>query len=198
MILAAGVTASCDDTPTLPTVVPPMPATQPAEEVEPPRPTTQALLEGPRKTVVLDTLPLSMQVPESWKLDRIAGLAVLTGPAPSGDVTIKLNTRAIATRSIESSAHGAREEQKRNPTSILLAAERTLNGIPIFERQSVAVAPLDDGTPTYSWMISAYDKSDGEDSVVHEISFIGLSRGRYEADKEFLYSIINSMERTTP
>jgi hypothetical protein len=196
IILAAGV-AACDDTPAMPPIAPPMPASQPADEPQPARPTTRALLDGPRKTLVLDILPLSVKVPESWQLDRIAGLAVLTGPAPSGDVTIKLNTRTIATSSIESTARGAREEQKKNPRSVLLAESRTLNGIPIFERQSVAIAPLDDGTPTYSWMISAYEPSVGEESVVHEISFIGLSRGRYEADKDFLYSIINSMERTT-
>ncbi|HEV7299745.1 MAG TPA: hypothetical protein VGN72_10300 [Tepidisphaeraceae bacterium] len=191
ILMLAG--AACDETPQAPLVLPPPePATQPAPEPE--RPTTQALLDGPRKRLSLEVLPLSLEVPESWQLQRIGGSTVLTGPAPSSDVTIHLTTRSIGTEIIPLAEKGAMDEAKQNPQANPLAAGRSVNGIKIFERQSVGTAPLDDGTPTYRWIISAYGNGDKETSPVYELSFFMLTKGDFEKDRAFLYSIVDSMQ----
>ena len=91
---------------------------------------------------------------------------------------------------------GATSEAKKNPQANPLAAGRTVNGVKIFERQSVGTTPLDDGTPTYRWIISVYGKDANETSPVYELSFFMLTRGAFEKDRAFLYSIVDSLEWT--
>ena len=59
----------------------------------PSAPTTQTLMEGPYRKVMLTPLPLSARVPESWdnKMPEGMHLNFLQGPAPDGlDVQLSL------------------------------------------------------------------------------------------------------------
>jgi hypothetical protein len=55
-------------------------------------PTTQDLLNGPKKHLRLAGMPFSMDVPSSWDLQSLAdgALITLTGPATSGEINIQL------------------------------------------------------------------------------------------------------------
>jgi hypothetical protein len=196
---SAGLVGCDDPRPAVPTPPLPVATTAPAVAIEPQRPTTQALLSGPRTRTVLAPLPLALQLPQGWTLETIADTPVLNGPAPSGDLTVSLITRAVSTKAIELTERGAKEEADARPGVHLLAAARTVNGVRIFERQSVGTTIAPDGSPTFRWHITVYApaSADSEFTTTYELNFLGLSRAAFEADKPFLTSIIDSIELTS-
>src|SRR4051812_11046168 len=88
MVAAGGMmlAAACDDKPSVPQAILDQATTQ-ADNKKPQRPTTQELVSGRRTSFLLSPLPLTMQVPESWKTEPLKGTPVtlLTGPTPASD-----------------------------------------------------------------------------------------------------------------
>lgn len=188
------VVVGCDDP--VPVIAPPMPATAPAEPAAPARPTTQSLLTGPRTRTPLAPLPLALQLPPGWSLVTAAGMPVLNGPAPSGDLTVLLISRNVPTASVALTERGAKDEAAANRSTRPLAEARTVNGVRLFERQSVGTRLTPDGSPTFNWLITVYGPADAdsETTPTYELNVMGLSRAGYESDKAFLYSILDSVE----
>src|SRR4051812_22750574 len=90
LVVAAGglLISACDDKPEVPQAVLDQATTQAADK-GPKHATTQELISGHRKTLLLTPLPLTMQVPESWKLEPLKGTSVmlLNGPTPTNENT---------------------------------------------------------------------------------------------------------------
>ena len=63
----------------------------PQAQAEPARPTTQELLSGSYKRLVLPGMPLAVQAPQSWKIEMDGPLTFLQGPTPT-DVLVDLTT----------------------------------------------------------------------------------------------------------
>jgi hypothetical protein len=191
----AAMAGACDDRPAI-TVPPDLGATTVPAEPEPAtRPTTQSLLSGPRKAIALDVLPFTLTVPAGWALQPpVAGMVVLGGVSPSGDILIQLNTRTISTESIPYIETGAKEQQKSDPKTYRVAASRMINGTKVFERQELRHVKMPDGSPILTWTITAYINRAAKESSVYELNFVGLSDAHFQADKDFLYSIINSLQ----
>ncbi len=174
----------------------PTPTTIPAVEEIPARPTTQSLLEGPRTRTTLSPMPISLDLPPGWALETVADTPVLNGPAPSGDLTVSLITRSVATKTIEMIERGAKEEAAAKPKTHLRADARTVNGVKIFERQTVGTGVAPDGSLMFRWHITVYAPTpeDAEATTTYEINFFGLSRKMMETDGPFIQSIIDSLE----
>lgn len=190
--------SACDERPSSPPPValPPPPPSNPAATLpaEPARPTTQALTTGPRTTLALDVLPFSLSVPEGWALQTVAGIVVLTGATPNGDATIQLNFRSIEKATIPLIEMGAKEDLKKDPTINLLAEGRELGGVHVFERRWLG-RPQASGEPrTLRWTITAYVPRDEHTSSVYELNFVGLTESQFNDDRNFLYSIIDTLK----
>lgn len=185
-------------------------------EEPPPRPTTQELREGSRNPLVLDTLPLRMQVPESWKITRHSGSVVwLEGPTPNSDARIALKHReTIPHAQYESFLRGTRRDQEQEKNTIIDI--RTTGTMTIVDRRSFlnpssspevdaqGIPKLDDKgqivmqttIPMRWWLHCFVPFEDRVDQF--ELSFVAITKGEYDQDREFLEKILATLEYIGP
>lgn len=202
--LGVGAIAGCEDAPQLPIVVqPPTP-----QDVAAPRPTTQQLLEGPRQTLALGELPLTVRAPAAWAVKPMEGdhsHILLQGPTPSGDAFVQLNVRPnTPAAKFDVIVSGAKKELQQFPQSIKLVDVRTIDGAKVLERQRVGQVPrpLPDDPPDlkpsapFNWTITVFAPR-GPDYETYELNFVGLTADQYEMDKALLRGIIESIALTT-
>ena len=213
LVFASG--AACDEAPLPPPPTVETPTTAPAatdesQPSEPDRPTTQALLTGPRKQVTLASLPLTAKVPESWTVEPIGAgtVTLLHGPTPSGTAQIQLSHRPFVKREqFDALLAGARKEMSQNPQTVqAVDTWQVTGGARAMERRSVGrpmpALPTDPlstqpAAPRtgYSWTITYFVPA-GEGFDTYELNFVGLTREQYEADQRLLRGIIGSVEHT--
>lgn len=178
-----------------------------AQKELPKIPTTQELTTGPRHTIALGPLPMTMRVPSSWRVEVAGGASLLRGYTPNGEVTIQLTSRpAIKQAQLESEITGAKKEQAERPQSILKVDVRPLGNGQIYERQAVGdPAPytvyepvgneMKERTTTeqlFKWTISALAPQ-GDAFQRYELNFVGLTKSQYDKDKEFLQGILDTL-----
>jgi hypothetical protein len=199
VLFAGAMFTGCDEAP----VAPPELLKEPPRETQPPRPTTQALLEGPRKRLTLGVIPLAVRAPASWGVKHLDGtnLTMLEGPTPTGDVSIQLSERPLTSAAkFDVLVNGAKRELEQFPATIKMAELRAIGRAKVLERQRIGRMPTtspDDepGTtlsPPFSWTITVFVPR-GADYETYELSFIGLTADQYETDKVLLRSIIESL-----
>lgn len=153
------------------------------------RPSTQALLEGPRHDLKLDFLPLTMSVPESWQLKTISGevaVTVLSGPSPHGDVAIRLSRLITLTPQTADLYLEKVRQDAAAPNANLFFEIRQQGGMRVVE--SIR-ASRDE---TVDWKLRLL-VSNGLNFDQYELSFLALPRSLYEADVEFLRSLLTSV-----
>ena len=197
-----GVGSGCDDASDPPPhLVADQPAPKPIEaEV---RPTTQELLEGPRKPVSLGELPLTVQAPKGWGLGTLSGTShvLLQGPTPSGEASIQLKVRPTTSAAkLEMIVSGAKKELERFPQSVTMVELRPIPGAQVLEQQRVGEMPraLPDDDPSIklsrpmNWTITVFVPR-GADHDTYELNFIGLTADQYQTDKALLRGIIDSI-----
>ena len=172
-------------------------------------PTTQELLSGPRSTVALGPLPMSMNVPTSWRVAVVSGATNLQGWAPSGtEITIQLSSRTTMKKeALDYAVRSAKKEQADNPHSVLKFDVRPFgpDGAQIMERQGVGeprdypIMDINGKTQItreqpFKWTISVLaPHSSGDAYQVYELNFIGLTKSQYDKDKDFLQGLLDSL-----
>jgi hypothetical protein len=178
------------------------------------RPTTQELVEGKRVPLMLDVLPLVMQVPPSWKITRhgSGGSNVwLEGPTPYGDAQIDLTPRpAVARREYDMFLTGIRRRIE-SPSGREKIQQREVGPMHIVDyREELSVAPMpvvdEAGLPKLDekgdvvmqttvpmrWRQSIYVPR--KDHAEHyELRFVVLTKDQYEVDRAFLEQIFASL-----
>ena len=199
-LLAGIIVAGCDESPVAP---PPelLKNPQPAEAATS-RPTTQQLLEGPRKPLALAAMPLTVRVPVGWSIRNMDGTSVtfLEGPTPAGDASIQLSERAVTKADkFDIVVNGAKRELAEHPDTIRMAELRDIAGAKVLERQRVGrltnpnlTEPGEKASPPFTWTITVFVPR-GADYETYELNFIGLTVDQYEADKSLLRGIIDSL-----
>jgi hypothetical protein len=170
-------------------------------------PTTQELTTGPRSTVVLGPLPMTMNVPTSWRVAVISGATLLQGWTPGGtEVAIQLNSRTTMKKeALDYAVRSAKKEQAEKPQAVLKFDVRPLgtSGAQIMERQGVGEArdyEIKDPTgktqvtreQPFKWTLSILAPH-GDAYQVYELNFIGLTKAQYDKDKDFLQSLLDSL-----
>jgi hypothetical protein len=200
----------CDDKRSssgVPPVPPPAPATQPAAPAVT-RPTTQELLNGPRKPLVLGNFKLTMEVPPSWKLETVGSATWLAGETPNGEVRMQLAVQGAALKSgaINAMEKRARDEAAKEPDKLEVIPLHNIGGTARkMERREVLHnlelrVPKADGTTLdhvehvdrMDWSILVF-VPDGDQFTLEVINFSGLSIQQYEKDRTFLEGIIRSL-----
>jgi len=95
-------------------------------------------MEGPRTDVDLKVAPLNVRIPVSWKLEQLgATVAMLEGPAPSGDPTLQITVGVIegmGSKRIEMMVTGAKADSLLHPQHVQVQGLRQVNGLNVFEK----------------------------------------------------------------
>ncbi len=214
MLLGVGtLVTACDDKPDVPQTV--LDQARAASEHKGPKiPTTQELLTSARKPIALLPLPLTMQVPPGWgKLNdnnpagikvTSAGLNILQGYTPNGEVQIQLAGQSpIKQEDLDRLVAAGKKEMAQKPQQIVKFELRSVGNLKVLERQTLGPpAPLTvydrDNLPHTSlesncdWTLSVLIPTDGAYQVC-KLGFISLTKSQYDEDKDFLYSILNTL-----
>lgn len=103
------------------------------------RPTTQELLSGPYKRIALPGMPLSVQVPESWKIEigKDYPATFLAGPSPSGQARIQLSKPDSFTfkqEQIDAIVAKAKKEMADNPKDYRKVESRMVGRMLVIEK----------------------------------------------------------------
>src|SRR5450432_1981612 len=118
---------------------PPASAISAQTKPEAARPTTQELLSGPYKRMVLPGMPLAIQVPQSWKIEVDGSLTFLQGPTPTDNAIIQLAQRESARPDqIEILLAGIKREQEQHPNTIKRADLPNIGDMKIIEQISIS------------------------------------------------------------
>ena len=191
-LLAAGL--SCDDPPA-PPMSPVTPAT--SQPAAPTRPTTQALTDGPRQRLPLGAAPMSIEVPESWKLSRVdlpaAGgdvgksVYLLAGPAPTGDVQLSISQqRDVDGDFIKAFFKTAKEESAADADAVVQLKEVGVNQM-LQQRSAVG-----GGEDAVRWSLGYFVPA-GLEYHWYKVAFVDLTPEVFKADRAFLEKIVDSL-----
>lgn len=206
LAVAALLIVGCDGSST------PDPVQQAATEARsspPPsdRPTTQQLLQGPRKRLALTPIPFSAAVPPSWKIESLGGgtIVMLDGPTPSGEAQVQLSTHPPAKKEeFERIQRGAAKEKAERPKTVIKADFRQIGNIEVLERQVIGTpGPMTimdaeghehtETATSFTWTLTFFIPQ-GDGFARSELSFIGLTKEQLESDKPLLTEIVDSLQ----
>ena len=171
----AGVGLACDNGDAVPPEV--LKARQDAQQrlaASKPVPTTQELLNGKKKTLVLGAFPFTLEVPATWSLQSTGDPAVITvsGPASSGEVSIQLVQpgRMVGTRVPDTAMTSAQKEMSAKPHPLNRLEMRTMGPAKVIEHRMISNAFVNGKLPAEVWGdIESIDNSLGAKTVTHAI-----------------------------
>jgi hypothetical protein len=208
LILGLLPLVGCDDKrSSVPTIAPPAPATLPSAAAVT-RPTTQELLNGTRKPLVLGTFKLTIEVPPSWKLETVGSATWLAGDTPNGEARMQLAVQGAALKSgaIAAMEKRAREEAAQHPDTLEVIPLHNIGGTArkmerreVLHNLELRVPKADGKTLDHLEHVDRMDWSilvfvpDGDQFILEVINFSGLSLQQYEKDRTFLEGIIRSL-----
>ena len=204
----AGANAGCDDSSNqVPQAVLDQASKPPENTFK--APTTQELLSGRRSRTALVPIPVTLELPPGWGPDRRVGAHMgnlIVGYTPSGaEINIQLIPRpALRQDQLEHLVNGAKKEMAANPQRIPRVELRPLGTAQVLERQKIGEpAPLtiydknnQPHTSTESDFLWTLDVLIPHEGGVqdHQLSFLGLTKSQYDKDKDFLNSIMSTLQ----
>ena len=224
-MIAAGLGLACDDKSDIPPEV--INARQNARSKLPatvPTPTTQELLTGKKKTVVLGAFPLTLDVPLNWALHSVGEPATITlsGPANSGEISIQLVQpgHMQGDKIPETMFASAKKEQAAKPHEINRLEMRNLGPLKIMEERVIANAFVNGKPVPEVWGdVESSDNATATPTVTHTIlnpqfvkwsftifekeekgyqvrglTFQTLRVSEYEQDKQFLEQMMKTLK----
>jgi hypothetical protein len=204
-LLATGMLVGCDDSSS--SVPPEVLAESNKPKPNTPKvPTTQELVSGPRSRTVLVPLPLTMELPVGWRqMKDVPSSQLWQGYTPSGEVQLQLNSRRPMTQQeLDRLMTGAKKEMAEKPQQILKVDLRQQGNVKILERQSVGEprpltvydsnnVPHTSTESIFTWTVSVLVPMNDEFQV-YELNFFGLTKSQYDKDKDFLNSILSTLQ----
>jgi hypothetical protein len=198
-VLLLGALGGCEDRPS----VPPHVVEQVRQNQQQPDP--HQLLHGPRKRLTLTPVPISLEVPASWDLEKLGTITLVRGPTPSGEAMLQPLTRPTLTgEQVEMLINAARRDRAQDPHRNPFAELRQLGSARVLERQ-ILDAPqprkiLDEQGETRSvtrtplrWYVQVFVPQ-GNDAMVYELNILNIDFEQYPQDEELLRQIIASMQ----
>ncbi|HEY0009280.1 MAG TPA: hypothetical protein VGB55_11190 [Tepidisphaeraceae bacterium] len=189
---------ACDDTPP-----DPPPATRPGDIAhaltEPSRPTTQALLEGPRVATPLKLIPFTVEAPESWKVKMYqhgdVSATMLEGPSIGDDARISINLREPVSGEILKTWLDKAQSEIKQPTEGQTVQTRDVGEIRMIERLRV---PASATTPTgevalVDWRLTLFVPS-GIKYDQYELKFFDLTPDSFKRNEHFFRQLLGSVK----
>mgnify|MGYP000689971333 CR=1 FL=1 len=171
-----------------------------------PRPTTQQFVDLPRQRIRLDGYPLSIEVPETWKMQRLGPIDILQGPIPSGhlltgDVQIQVSRMpAVLASQIDILAEDARQLAQRQPNRYKHVEVRKDGALHIIDKRWIEPARSatnPEGRPVeipelVGWELTIYVPRHGN-FVPYRLKFVLLTAEQYARDGKLLEPILSSV-----
>jgi hypothetical protein len=166
-VALVAVFSGCDDRPHGEQAAAPRP--QPTTK---PWPTTQEFLAMPRKPTPLVFMPITLSIPDGWKLDPPDAPTSLEGPAPSGNLDISISILAPMKKArVDLLVEGAHQEAKLKP-SVVVDEPAPINGLRALEKFSYANSSAGSATQPSSTQpsvaLSMADQSSAQSDTVQE------------------------------
>lgn len=168
------------------------------------QPDLNQLLHGPQKRLTLTPLPISLEVPVSWELEKLGTITLLRGPTPSGEAMLQpLSRPTLTAEQVEMLLNAARRDRTQNPDRNPLAELRQLGSARVLERQILddpqprKIIDEDGQTQTVTrtplrWYVQIFLPS-GNDVTVYEINILNIDFEQYPQDEPLLRQIIASL-----
>jgi hypothetical protein len=196
------------------------PDTPMADSVPPPpaRPTTRDLIEGARADMPINSAPLTVKVPPSWKIELVDGVSILEGPTPSGDTTITVSTLpGMTPKHIDLMADGAKADAQQHPNLVQFRDLHQINGLRVFEKIEYSQAATQPATqpdqaagppPDATSDLTASAAADGPTITWSRLVFVpfqdsflpcsfsisAMTPDEYNQDQAFLQSVLDSAQ----
>jgi hypothetical protein len=187
------------------------------EQAAPPRPTTQELVSGPYQRIRLETVPLTLDVPQSWKIEHLGTIALLQGPTPFDSARIQFARRDPVNQSTLDVLYNVakKDQAAADPQAQMSVDLREAHGMKVMERRSIGRKvtipitdasgiqkldehgkPMEQITTPMKWRMNLFVPVAGstDQFVQYELNFIDLNVDQYQADKSFLEKILYSVE----
>jgi hypothetical protein len=187
------------------------------EQASPPRPTTQELVSGSYQRIRLETVPLTMSVPQSWKIEHLGNIALLQGPTPFGSARIQFARRdPVNQPTLDVLYNSAKKDQAAADPQAQMSVElRDEHGMKVMERRSVGrkvsipitdatgiqkldqhAQPMEQVVTPMKWRLNLFILMPGltDQFAQYELNFIDLNLDQYQADKAFLEKILYCVE----
>lgn len=187
-----------------------------------PAPTTQELLSGKKKTIVLAGFPLTLDVPQNWEMKSLGEGALITvdGPASSGEISIQLMQQGqmagngVVEKAFEAAkkeiaakpyAFNRAELRKLGPSQILeerLISNAYVNGKPPKEVEGEVEPDLTLGKPVKAilnplllrWTFTVFEPGEKGKYTVRVLTFLSLRVAEFEKDREFLEQMMKTLK----
>jgi hypothetical protein len=192
--------AGCEKQPTPPVPSEAAPQTQPSVYATS-LPTTQELLGGSYKEVSLTPLPFKAKIPQSWKVEMLAGTSdsLLHGPGPTGnEIRITLNvSMSLTPDRLELLLQGAKRSSEKDKDKTLLCEVRKSGEVQILEMQRIIPATTQPADQPIDWKLT-YFVPHNLDYESYSLNVLGMSYGQYGPSKELLRKIFDSVTYNGP
>jgi hypothetical protein len=210
LVLLSLACIGCEDKP------PPLPpATNPAPPAVSARPTTQEILQAPRKPAQLANYPLQVEVPEFWEAKTIKAGAFVRGPTPGGSVAILVTRwtdetgdpelpRRFSTEEIDRAFKRDLDARQKAPQRVLLATRRQLGDPPDYAIV-IETQEIEPGIPATAtthevrraipdmvkWTLRVYTPDSGK--YISDTIRLDLPVAQFEQDRAFLERVFATL-----
>jgi hypothetical protein len=173
----------------------------PAAENSAPATEPASSLSGDKMDLKLAVVPLTLHVPVEWKLNEAGGVMAIEGPLPHGDAEIIIS-RLKPLNAERTQMWFAAATQPADDKQYLTNDVRDINGLKVWETATVehgAASDVQGGATTVpswvSWRFTILVPQD-QGTLPCSLGFAGMSRADYEAQKDFVESIMGTIQRS--
>jgi hypothetical protein len=208
------VISGCDRSPA------PPPQTADAMPAPATRPTADELMSAERTQLDINSAPLSIKLPTSWKIVMVDGVSVLEGPTPSGETTITIATLpGMSSHRIDLLVEGAEADAQKRPDRVQVHDLHQVNGLRAFDKiaytgpstqpstqpagtsappsDTLTSVPLEPDSvvsgPMVSWSRLVFVPF--QDAYLPcSFSIASMTPGEYSQDQAFLQSLLDSAQ----
>jgi hypothetical protein len=175
------------------------------------RPSTQDLLNGPRKSLILGALPLRMSVPETWKIVTADSASWLEGSTPHGFIRMQLSavlqgagsdvgnpvtfnseTLALHEKKAEKDAAASSGTIEVVPLHSLGVAAKVMERREVYQGSARGFDGEPQPTKMMDWSIEVYVPQ-AMNYTLDLLHFMALTNDQYQQDKDFLEKILATL-----
>ena len=186
------ISLGCEKSP-----APPKPSEKPAEKAVVSTPTTQELMSGPYKRVLLSPLPFYARVPQSWENKMMEGttLNFLQGSGPDGqDVQISLVIGTpVKSESLKNVLARAQRDADKDKNTYREFHIRQIGDIQVMEEQKLFTSTDNPREQLIDWKMTFFVPRD-LDYAPYVVDVLGMTTERFEKSKDLLKKISDSIE----
>jgi hypothetical protein len=166
-------------------------------------PTTQELMGGKYKKVSLMPLPLSAEVPDSWKVETLPGtsLTCLRGYGLDGrmiQMSLEIGTPlatdnlGTADKKLKNVLDGATRASTRESQSVRKFDVRSVGDIKRLEEQRIFAGSTQPSEQLLDWKVTFF-VSRNDEFAPYSVRSLGLTTDQYEQSKDLLHKIYDSI-----